>query len=127
MKTFKLLEDDPMNNVLDTMAKLSPEDTVTMQIIIKPTGEWFNEKAKKRAEGLYRNDKRFVAPESVWRKVILFPRKMFGFMFYGPEGKKDGSGNEPMDGGKDMVRMLKTQEESINSMGEEAASQPFKA
>jgi hypothetical protein len=127
MRTFKLLEDDPMNNILDTMGKLSPEDTVTMQVIIKPTGERFNEKAKRRAEWLYRNDKRFVAPESIWWKLLLFPWRAFGFLFYGPEGKKNGIGNEPMEWGKDMVRMLKTQEESINSMGEEAASQPFKA
>jgi len=50
IRTFKTMVDDPMNNVIDTMSKISSEDTFTLQINIKPTGEWFNNKALKWSE-----------------------------------------------------------------------------
>lgn len=50
IRTYKQLEDDPMNNVIDTMSKISSDDTFTIQITIKPIGQWFNNKALKWSE-----------------------------------------------------------------------------
>jgi hypothetical protein len=36
IRTFKQLEDDPMNNVIDSIAKISAEDTMSVIITIKP-------------------------------------------------------------------------------------------
>jgi hypothetical protein len=49
IKTYKQMPDDPLNNLIDTMGKMSNEDTCSIVIPIKPIGEIFNLKAKKRA------------------------------------------------------------------------------
>jgi hypothetical protein len=60
IKTFKQQPDDPINNVIDAMGKISRYDTATLIMPIKPIGEWFNRKTQRRADGLYRNDVRYV-------------------------------------------------------------------
>jgi hypothetical protein len=51
------MSDDPINNIIDAMGKISKYDTVSVVIPIKPVGDWMNKKAQKWANGLYRNDK----------------------------------------------------------------------
>jgi len=60
IKTYKQMPDDPLNNIIDTMGKMSSEDTFSIVIPIKPIGEKFNKKAKKWASGLYRREKFYV-------------------------------------------------------------------
>jgi hypothetical protein len=36
IKTFRQMPDDPMNNIIDTMSKISIYDTVTAILVIKP-------------------------------------------------------------------------------------------
>ena len=51
IKLFKQLEDDPMNNIIDTMSKVSPDDTFSVILTIKPIkSNSFNRRAKKRSE-----------------------------------------------------------------------------
>lgn len=54
IRTFKQLPDDPINNVIDTMSKISAYDTVTTIITVKPEGSAFNAKRQKAAERLYK-------------------------------------------------------------------------
>jgi hypothetical protein len=60
IKTFKQQPDDPINNVIDAMGKISRYDTATIIMPIKPLGTRFNKKTQKRADGLYRNDIKYV-------------------------------------------------------------------
>ncbi len=125
MRIFKQLEDDPMNNLIDSVAKVNQDDTMYLLRNVKPIGNWFNKKAKERATGLYRNDKEFVQPEPFWKKIVLAPVTFIKFL----SGKSAGPQSETAlkDGWQNMVRMLKSQEDSINTMGEEAASQVFQS
>lgn len=108
------------------MAKVNKDDTMYIIWNCKPIGSWYNKKAKKRATGLYRNDKAFVTPEPTRKKVILAPLKALRFLS-GTSGERQMSETALKDGGQNMVRMLKSQEDSINTMGEEAASQAFQS
>jgi len=49
IKTFKQMPDDPINNIVDTMGKMSTEDTFTIVMPIKPIGDKFNKTAQKWA------------------------------------------------------------------------------
>ena len=60
IKTYKQIPDDPMNNIIDTMGKMSAEDTFSIVMPFKPIGEKFNKNAKKWATGLYRREKFYV-------------------------------------------------------------------
>lgn len=42
IRIFKQLEDDPLNNIIDTMSKVPREDTMTVVLTIKPEGGKFN-------------------------------------------------------------------------------------
>lgn len=81
IKTFKNQPDDPMNNLMDAMGKISRYDTVTIIMPIKPIGSRFNEKSKKLVDRLYKNLD--IAPMA-WRKYILMPWKFISFLFNGP-------------------------------------------
>ncbi len=60
IKTFKQMPDDPINNIIDTMGKMSTEDTFTIVMPIKPISGKFNKTAQKWANGLYRKDTFYV-------------------------------------------------------------------
>lgn len=60
IKTYKQMPDDPLNNIVDTMAKMSTEDTFTIIMPVKPIGGKFNRKAQRRATGLYRKDTFYI-------------------------------------------------------------------
>jgi hypothetical protein len=49
IKTYKQMPDDPLNNLIDTMGKMSAEDTFSIVMPIKPVGDKFNQVAKKWA------------------------------------------------------------------------------
>ncbi len=60
IKTFKQMSDDPINDLIDTMGKMSTEDTFSIVMPLKPASDAFNKKAKKWATGLYRRDEFYV-------------------------------------------------------------------
>jgi len=128
MKTFKQQPDDPMNNVIDAIGKISRYDTATIVLSIKPLGEWFNRKTQKRAEWLYRNDKKYTDEENVFLTILKFLNPFHIIKFLISWKTKDW-GNEAnnekyKEWGKDFVRMVKAKEDYLNSMWEEA-SLPF--
>lgn len=125
IRIFKQLEDDPMNNIVDSIAKVGQEDELYLLRNVKPVGNWFNKKAKKRATWLYRNDKTYVKKDPIWKAILLSPLKIVRFL---SGSKKDPmNDNELKVWGQSHVRMLKSQEDSINTMWEEAASQAFQS
>ena len=55
IKTFKQQPDDPINNIVDSIGKISRYDTLSVIIPIKPLGDQFNKKAQKAVDRLYKN------------------------------------------------------------------------
>lgn len=64
IKTFKYLEDDPINNFTNVFGWLSKEDKAIFQIIIKPVSSRYNKKAKQAAwlvaKWKYKKNKKFA-------------------------------------------------------------------
>lgn len=126
IKTYKQMPDDPLNNIIDTMGKMSNEDTFSIVVPIKPIGEKFNGKAKKWASGLYRREKFYVQGGTNWIKsILLFPWTIISFLVNGGKKRKWPDGQVLEEWGKDMVRMTKAEEEALNIMGEEAGKHAF--
>jgi hypothetical protein len=63
IKTFKYLEDDPINNFTNVFGGLEKEDRAVYQMVIKPTTSRWNKKALKAArmiaKGKYKKNKKF--------------------------------------------------------------------
>ncbi|MDR0650555.1 MAG: hypothetical protein LBG59_04025 [Candidatus Peribacteria bacterium] len=81
IKLYKNIPDDPINNILDSIGKVSPEDTVNIIIVVKPESSNFNKRRQVAADRLYKNLDLY---ETKWRhrKNLLQPRKLFSFLFY---------------------------------------------
>ncbi len=129
IKTYKQMPDDPLNNLIDTMWKMSSEDTFSIVIPIKPVWEKFNLLAKKRATWLYRKEKFYVegGKRNILLKILLAPFTFLGFILRGGSEKKWPDGQPIQEWGKDMVRMTKAEEEALNIMWEEAGKHAFEA
>ncbi len=126
IKTYKQMPDDPLNNIIDTMGKMNSEDTFSIVIPIKPVWEKFNKRAKKWASGLYRREKFYVEwGKHRFKSIVLFPRTILSFILNGGKKRKWPDGHSLEEGGKDMVRMTKAEEEALNIMGEEAGKHAF--
>lgn len=126
IKTFKQIEDDPMNNVIDSMGEIGDSDTFDISMTCRPMGSAFNKKAQRWAEGLYRNDKNFINPEGVAKKIFWLPLGLFNFVLFGKKKEVPGNTDKYQEGGKDFVRMTKAKEDALNIMGEEAGRHAFR-
>ncbi|MBS8122431.1 type IV secretory system conjugative DNA transfer family protein [Candidatus Vampirococcus lugosii] len=124
IRIFKQLEDDPLNNVLDAIGKISNEDTFTIFTTIKPAGSSFNIKAQNFANALYKKDESVTLSTPLWKKLV-FPWKFFDFLIHGPSDGlvKKFSNNDSQ--GDPIIRMVKSEEDALNAMGEEAGKPAF--
>ena len=121
IKTFKQQPDDPINNIIDSIGKISRYDTLSIIIPIKPLGDRFNRKSQKAADRLYKNLS-LHGTNNAWRTYFIMPRKLIGFLINGPSQKLLTNRSE--EESVTMVRMVKAKEDYLNSMGEQS-SLPF--
>jgi hypothetical protein len=125
IRTFKQLEDDPMNNLLDSIGKLPHEDDFTIMMTIKPEGNVFNVSAQKLANALYKKDES-VIKGTKWRKKIL-PWYFLSFLVHGPSEKMIEKFTSTKKWWDPLVRMVKAEEDALNIMGEEAGKQAYES
>lgn len=87
IKLFKQQPDDPVNNLIDAIGKISQYDTASIIMPIKPIGNRFNKKAQKWAEGLYRNDKEYLDDKPLILRLLnsINPIKIIKFLISGPQ------------------------------------------
>ena len=124
IKTFKQVPDDPINNVIDTMSKISIYDTVTAILVIKPEDSSYNAKRQKAADRLYKNLSLYET--TLWsRSTWLNPLKLLSVIFLGWTGKLVA--NQKEEANVTMVRMVKAKEEALNTIGEEAGNPIYKS
>ena len=122
IRIAKQMEDDPMNTIMDGIAKVSVEDTFTVVMSMKPETGAFNKRALKLADGLYRKDSSITEKQPLWKKLL--PWNWFGFLVNGPsdalvEKYWDTKRGDPM------IRMVKPEEEALNIMAEEAGQKAY--
>lgn len=75
IKIYKQQADDPINNIIDAIGKISRYDTLNIVIPIKPLGDQFNRKSQKAVDRLYKNLTVYEHSNARW-KYILMPRKL---------------------------------------------------
>ena len=124
IKTFKQMPDDPINNIIDTMSKVSVYDTVTSILVAKPESEWFNAKRQKAAERLYKWLDLYKTEWWHWSN-ILNPIKLLKFLVFWPSEKLVS--NKKEEDNVSMVRMVRTKEEAMNTIWEEAGNPTYRS
>lgn len=56
IRVFKQLEDDPLNNIFDSLGKVNVDDTFSIVLTAKTADDDFNKNAQRIADALYKKD-----------------------------------------------------------------------
>ncbi len=78
LKSYRRMGDDPINNVIDGLRNISKYDTANIVMTIKPLGESWNNRAKKKIDLLYKN---LPITTFHFSDIFLAPWKIFAFLF----------------------------------------------
>jgi hypothetical protein len=70
IKLYKNIPDDPINNIIDSMGKVSAEDTVSIVFVVKPENSAFNTRRQVAADRLYKNLDLYERKRWNWRNMI---------------------------------------------------------
>lgn len=122
IKTYKTIENDPLNDLTNIFSKLEEDENASIQIIIRPikSKKW-NKKAEATASQLFKGKK----PTSFMNRIpgLRALNSIFVGIFFGYE-KIVKTKDENQDQGG-FVRMLQPKEEVAKKMGEKAGQVGF--
>lgn len=127
IQTYKQIEEDALNNLANSFAKLDKEDKAVIQMVIKPIGSKWRKEAAEAGTALFKGKKKgsgkipIIGP---LLSVIWWPFKVM-FTGYDPETDGLGSNAPGASGGDSYVRMLASEEEIAKAIGEKAIQSGF--
>ena len=114
IRTYKNLENDPLNDMGNVLSKLEKDEKAVIQIIINPRDDDWQKKAKEEGTLIFKNRKRnFLTMIPIIGKPLNFIIQLFTSDSFGT--------NAPgASGGDSYVRMLQPMEEAAKRIGEKA-------
>ncbi len=112
IKTYKTIENDPLNNITNVLTKLEDDEKGAIQMIIRPRNDKWSKKAIAAGEQIFKGKK------SSGLKIpgLSGLHNLLISLFFGYDQAKKLSGAEGSGGG--YVRMLQTKEEDAKKIGE---------
>lgn len=118
INTYKVMEQDPLNELANVLSKLGPEEKAGIQMIINPVanGKW-NREAEDMGTRLFKNQKLPVHLPF----PILGPILSFGINLIRTGGGLGKTNAPGASGGDSYIRMLQTKEEAYKKVGEKAS------
>lgn len=117
IKTFKVVENDPLNNLTNIFSKLDSDETATIQMVIRPRNDKWTKKARAFGESFFKGKKKKGIKIPVLGPIF----NVFKGIFLGYEKMEI----QPAQGGDGYVRMLQTTEEVAKRIGEKASQSGF--
>jgi len=126
IKTYKEMEDDPLNDIANVFSKIEDDEKAVLQIIVNPISDddW-RETAKKKAGDLFQRRKSFEIPIISQIPLLGQLLNLIGSIIL-PGGESNLTTNQPGAGGGDhYVRMIQPEEEMIKRMGTKAGQFGF--
>jgi len=124
VKTFKHIENDPLNSITNVLSKLEDNDRAVYQIIINPRNDNWRKTAERMGTKLFlgKKQKSFIMKIPVIGWIFsLFMGIVFGY----EKMKKTGPTDTGAPEGSQYVRMLQTKEEVAKMIGEKSQQVGF--
>lgn len=117
IKTFKIVENDPLNNLTNIFSKMENEETAVIQLVIRPVSDKWTKKATEFGEAYFKGKK-------IRKKIPLIGGllNVFVGVFMGFDKMNQSEGEK---GGDGYVRMLQSKEEIAKRIGEKANQSGF--
>lgn len=126
IKSFKYLEDDPINNFTNVFGWLAKDDKAVYQVVIKPTNSKWNKKALKAArmvaKGKYKKNKKLTFIRVIFKPFTWIWNPLVA-MVEGPEDMVGGN-NAPGASEWDAYKIFNQAETEAQKIMGEAAAQP---
>ncbi|MFA6917319.1 MAG: type IV secretion system DNA-binding domain-containing protein [Candidatus Gracilibacteria bacterium] len=121
IKTYKVIENDPLNDLTNIFAELALDETAVIQMVIRPRNDKWTKKATKFGDQYFKG-KLDQKPMFGFKIPILGPiLNVFKGIFLG----FDKMEMEKSQGGDGYVRMLQSKEEVAKRIGEKAGQSGF--
>jgi len=125
LKTYKLIENDPINDYTNVLSQIEKNERAVIQITIRPRNEKWRKDAKKFGTALFKGQD----PNKGGRGPLRWMLRAIGWMFtaavQGVEAADKGMPPPGSDSGDSYVRMLQTEEEIAKRIGEKAGDVGF--
>lgn len=83
IRLYTQMKDDPLNNLIDSIANVKDSDTFTMIMPIKPVTSAFNRRAKVFSDALFKEDESVTKKPKRW--AYLLPWKWIQFLTQSPD------------------------------------------
>lgn len=120
VKTYKTIENDPLNDLTNVFSKFQDDDKGIVQVIVKPRDSKWQKAAINFAEAFFKGkDKK----KGIFGNIPIL--KHFNALFVGLFFGYDKVVKEKEDAGEGYVRMLQSKEETAKKMGEKAQQVGF--
>lgn len=122
IRSYKIIENDPLNDLTNVFSKLAEGEHSTIQIIIRPIADKWQKKAEAFGESMFKGEKKggFLSKIPIIGQLnTVFVSLIFG---YDKAVKSDAPG---ASSGDSYVRMLQTKEETAKHIGEKAIQDGF--
>lgn len=120
-KTYKLTENDPLNDMTNVLSKLEDDEQAVVQISIRPRDHKWQKRALEVGTALFKGKKKPGFFSHI--PILSTLNTVFISLFMGFEHAKDVE--SPMGKGDPLVRMLQAQEEEYKKIGEKATQPGF--
>jgi len=127
IKSFKYLEDDPINNFTNVFGGLDKDDKAVYQVVVKPTNSKWNKKALKAArdvaKGKYKKNKKLTFLRLIFKPLGWIWNPLVAIVEW-PEDMVGWSNNAPGASEWDAYKIFNQAETEAQKIMGEAAAQP---
>jgi hypothetical protein len=125
IKTFKTIENDPLNSMTNVLSKLAEDEIAVVQLMIRPRDGGWRKKAEESGTSMMKGKKNDSFLSKI--PVIGYLNTLLTMMLFGYERAKEGNmSNAPgASHGDPYIRMLQTKEEIAKQIGSKANQDGF--
>ena len=126
IQSYKKIEDDPLNDLANSFAKLNEEEKAAIQFVIHPCSDSWQKEAEKTAESLFKEKevKSGLAKIPIIGFILNLIWIPIRILIKGYNPETDNLFSDKKDSGG-IVRMLASKEETYKAMGEKSSQTGF--
>lgn len=122
VKTYKNIENDPLNSIANIFTKLEEDEVGSIQVIIRPADKNYGKRAEKIGEAIFQGRK--VGRNGISSGIPILG--LIGDLFFSLIRSKDAKPEKTDDDwAHGMVRMISSKEETAKHIGEKSQQANF--
>ncbi|MFA7253454.1 MAG: ATP-binding protein [Patescibacteria group bacterium] len=121
VKTYKMLEEDPLNAITNSLSKLTPDQTAGIQLLVRPTNGHWRVNGERVAYNVQHGKSRITYSNS------LLVRASEHFLNFASDASQNlgNKSQEEQPVNREMLKLTPMQENQVKLLGEKAAKLGF--